>query len=56
MKRTTNDDGSTSYTLTSTEKNFLLVAVAYLFGRRTGYYTGRRSMAREIETSRPLQP
>lgn len=49
MRRNINEDGSTSYTLTQTEKTILGVTIAYLLGRRGGYYSGRRSMQLEIE-------
>ncbi len=52
MKRSKNEDGTTSYTLSDTEKMLIGVAVAYLFGRRTGFYAGRRSMAIEIEKTK----
>lgn len=49
MRKTINQDGSTSYTLTQTEKTVLTALVAYLWGRRVGYYRGREAATFEIE-------
>lgn len=54
MKKQVNQDGSTTYTLSQTEKIVLWSILSYFYGRRVGFYHGRRTMAAEIQrTGKP---
>ena len=56
MKTNINDDGSTSYTLTSNEKLLIFTVVSFLLGQRRGYVRGRTAMAKEIRKTGTPQP
>lgn len=56
MRTVRNDDGTTSYTLTETEKVLIFSVVSYALGRRIGYTRGRSAMAREIHRTGQPRP
>lgn len=49
MKKKIDTDGSVSYAFTQTEKVVFFSVLAFMYGRRVGYYQGRISMSKEID-------
>lgn len=56
MQKKRNEDGSTSYTFTESEKIYIMSCLAYFIGSYRGFNRGRRTMAKEIHKTGMPKP